>query len=71
MVGETFIRSEETGKDEAFQFIIPKAKVQSSVTLTLEAEGDPSVFNMNLKVLRPDSGPMMKLIKYNVTPAQG
>ena len=42
VVGETFIRSEETGKDEAFQFIIPKAKVQSSVTLTLEAEGDPS-----------------------------
>ena len=42
MVGETFIRSEETGKDEAFQFIIPKAKVQSSVTLSLEAEGDPS-----------------------------
>lgn len=25
VVGETFIRSEETGKDEAFQFIIPKA----------------------------------------------
>ena len=42
VVGETFIRSEETGKDEAFQFVIPKAKVQSSVTLTLEAEGDPS-----------------------------
>ena len=25
VVGETFIRSEETGKDEAFQFVIPKA----------------------------------------------
>ena len=25
IVGETFMRSEETGKDEAFQFVIPKA----------------------------------------------
>lgn len=25
VVGETFMRSEETGKDEAFQFVIPKA----------------------------------------------
>lgn len=30
----------------------------------MEADGDPSVFNLNLKVLRPDDGVMMKLVKY-------
>lgn len=48
-----------------FQFIIPKAKVTSENTITLEAEGDPSVFNMSLKVLRPADGVMMRLVKYN------
>ena len=64
IVGDTFIRSQKTGADEAFQFVINKAKVQSNVTLTLEAEGDPSTFEMTLTVLRDDSGDMMKLIRY-------
>lgn len=42
VVGDTLIRSEKTGRDEPFQFIINKAKVQSNVTITLQAEGDPS-----------------------------
>ena len=37
VVGDTFMRSEKTGKDEAFQFVIGKAKVNSEVTITLEA----------------------------------
>ena len=67
VVGDTFARSEASGNDEMFQFIIPKAKVTSENTITLEAEGDPSVFNMSLKVLRPADGIMMKLIKYELT----
>ena len=67
VTGDTYARSEASGKDEFFQFIIPKAKVQSENTITLEAEGDPSVFNMSLKVLRPADGKMMKLVKYNLT----
>ena len=66
ITGDTYARSEATGKDEFFQFIIPKAKMQSEVTLTMEAEGDPSTFNMNLKVLRPADGDMMKLVKYSL-----
>lgn len=65
ITGDTFARSDASGDDEFFQFIIPKAKVQSENTITLEAEGDPSVFNMNLKVLRPADGVMMKLVQYN------
>ena len=68
VTGDTYVRSETSGQDEAFQFIIPKAKVTpESNTITLEAEGDPSVFNMNLKVLRPRDGVMMKLVKYELT----
>ena len=67
VTGDTYARSETTGEDEFFQFIIPKAKMQSEVTLTMEAEGDPSTFNMTLKVLRPEDGDMMKLVKYNLT----
>ena len=70
VVGDTFMRSEKTGKDEPFQFIINKAKVQSEVTITLEAEGDPSTFEMTLNVLRStnESGQneMMKLVRYNI-----
>lgn len=66
VVGDTFARSEASGDDEFFQFIIPKAKVTSENTITLEAEGDPSVFNMNLRVMRPADGKMMKLVKYNL-----
>lgn len=66
VTGSTFARSETTGQDELFEFIIPKAKLQSEVTLTMEAEGDPSTFSMNLKVLRPGNGEMMKLVKYRL-----
>ena len=70
VVGDTLIRSEKTGKDEPFQFVINKAKVQSNVTLTLQAEGDPTTFSMTLNVLRStnDQGEneMMKLVRYNL-----
>ena len=72
VVGDTYARSDVTGADQFFQFIIPKAKVTSENTITLEAEGDPSVFSMNLTVLRPESGEMMKLVQYDLdAPAAG
>lgn len=71
ITGDTYARRETDGLDEFFQFIIPKAKVQSEVTLTMEAEGDPSTFSMNLRVLRPSNDSMMKLVKYNLDVAQG
>lgn len=70
VIGDTFMRSERTGKDEMFQFVIGKAKVTSDVTITLEAEGDPSTFEMTLNVLRDTNErgetEMMKLIRYAV-----
>lgn len=72
VTGDTYARSEKNGADEFFQFIIPKAKVQSENTITLEAEGDPSVFNLNLHVLRPaGGGAMMRLVKYDMEHTNG
>lgn len=66
LVGDTYARNKETGADEYFQFIIPQAKMGAENTLTLEAEGDPTVFNMSMRVLRPRDGVMMKLVKYTI-----
>ena len=67
ITGDTYARSDVTGKDSFFQFIIPKAKMSAEQTITLEAEGDPTTFNMNLTVLRPESGDMMSLVQYDLT----
>lgn len=66
ITGDTYARSDITGRDEFFQFIIPKAKMNAENTITLEAEGDPSVFNMSLRVMRPADGQMMKLVQYSL-----
>lgn len=63
VIGDALIRN-QNGTDEAFQFCINKAKMLSEVTLTMQAEGDPSSFSMTLNVLRDDDGNMMSLRKY-------
>lgn len=67
VAGDTYARSDIDGSDQFFQFIIPKAKMTAENTITLEAEGDPAVFSMNLTVLRPEDGEMMKLVQYELT----
>lgn len=59
--GKTFARNENDGLDHLFTFKIHKAKINSEVTLTMEAEGDPTVFGMTLRVLRDKNGNMMEL----------
>ena len=71
VTGDTYARSDIDGRDQFFQFIIPKAKMSAEQTITLEAEGDPSTFNMNLTVLRPESGDMMKLVQYELEGSAG
>ena len=66
VVGDTWTRSKETGEDQRFQFIIPQAKMTSDQTITLEADGEPVVFDMNLTVLRPNDGVMVKFVQYDV-----
>lgn len=63
VVGRTFARDITTGKDHLFTWFVPNAKVNSEVTLTMEAEGDPTVFDMNLRVLRTSDGTMVKMVR--------
>lgn len=70
LVGETYSRSRKTGKDQRFQFEIPLCKMSTENNFTLEAEGEPTTFNMNLKVLRREDGVMMKLTQYSVEKTQ-
>lgn len=65
VVGKTFWRNVETGLDEKVQIVIPKAKISSSFNLTMQPDGDPSVFDMNLDVFKdPSSTDMVKLVRY-------
>ena len=66
IVGETYARARADGKDQRYQFEIPLAKLSAETNLTLQADGDPTTFTMNFKVLRRNDGVMMKLTQYNV-----
>lgn len=66
LVGETYIRNRDTGIDERMQLKFPLCKVKSDQNLTLEAEGDPTVFNLDIEVARPTNGIMMELTSYEV-----
>ena len=66
LVGETYSRSRKTGKDQRYQFEIPLCKMSSNTNLALEAGGEPTTFDMSLKVLRREDGVMMKLTQYSV-----
>lgn len=71
VVGITYARDID-GYDHLFTFYIPKAKIQSENTITMEAEGDPTVFNMSLKVLRGnDAGDMVQFILKENTKTDG
>lgn len=66
LVGEAFSRNRNTGKDQRFQFEVPLCKMGTENSFTLEAEGEPTTFDMTLKVLRRQDGTMMKLTQYSV-----
>jgi hypothetical protein len=52
MVGDTVIRNRDTGKDEAFQVVIPNLKWSSNLTLDFKAEGDPSPTTFECEVMK-------------------
>lgn len=65
VVGDTTIINYETKAEEAWQIVIPQAKINSAFEITMEAEGDASVFDMSLDIFKPDVGTeMIHFIKY-------
>lgn len=66
IVGETYIREQKTGKDQRYQFVIHRANVSSDTSITLQADGDPTTFSMQIDVLTPPNDIQMELKQYNV-----
>jgi hypothetical protein len=65
IVGDTTITNYETKAEEAWQIVIPQAKINSAFEITMEAEGDASVFDMTVDIFKPDVGTdMIHFIKY-------
>jgi hypothetical protein len=52
IVGTTYAKDQTTGKDHLFTFFVPNAKVGTDLNLEMSADGDPTVFNMTLTILR-------------------
>lgn len=64
IVGDTVIRNTD-GVDEPFQVIVERAKVLPGFTMSFQADGDPSSFTMDIKVLREADNPgMVRMVKY-------
>lgn len=66
IVGETAIRDQKTGKDQRYQININKAKIKLNSTLTLEAQGDPTVFDFSLTAVTPRNGNIAELKQFDV-----
>jgi hypothetical protein len=65
VIGDTVLRNEATGADESFQIIIEKAKIQPNFTVTLQSDGDPSLFDMGIEVFKPKKNTeMVKMVRY-------
>jgi hypothetical protein len=65
VTGDTMWRNEANSQDEMVQIVIPKAKISSQFTITMQPTGDPSVFDFNLDVFKdPNSTDMVKFIRY-------
>lgn len=66
IVCETLIRQRETGEDERVQISLPLCKIKSNQTLTLQADGDPTTFNLDVEVATPPNGVPMEITFYEV-----
>lgn len=65
LVGETYKR-DRYGADHHYQFEIPLCKLHADNKLTLQADGEPTIFTMKLTALRRYDGVMMKLTEYDI-----
>lgn len=66
IVGETYIREQKSIKDSRYQFIINKAKISTETSLSLQADGEPTTFSMNIDVLVPPNEVMIELKQFDV-----
>lgn len=64
LVGKTFVLNQENGNQVAFEIEVPKLKLASNFSMTLDAEGDASVFDFSGMALI--SGAEKELIRFKL-----
>ena len=65
LVGNTVIRNRETGKDEAFQVVIPNLKWSSNLNLVFSAEGDPTPTSFECEIMKAaNSSTMIQMTRW-------
>lgn len=64
IVGDTLIKSEQTGENEAFQMVAYKAKPQANFTLSMASEGDPTTLDITFDLFANADNDMIDYIKY-------
>lgn len=65
IVGETQVRNQR-GEDHPMQFILNKVTISPTTNIELKADGAPSVFSLDINVLKPDNDDMVVLKEYQV-----
>lgn len=65
LVGNTVIRNRKTGKDEAFQVVIPNLKWSSNLNLDFSAEGDPQPTSFECEIMKAaNSATMIQMTRW-------
>ena len=66
VVCDVMVRDEATKDDYFAQFIIPNAQIEDDFTFSFSPEGDPSVLDITLEILKdPQSTDMWELVIYD------
>ena len=65
LVGNTVIRNRESGKDEAFQVVIPNLKWSSNLNLDFSSEGDPQPTTFECEIMKAaNSSTMIQMTRW-------
>ena len=65
LVGNTVIRNRDTGKDEAFQVVMPNLKWSSNLNLDFSAEGDPQPTSFECEIMKAaNSSTMIQMTRW-------
>lgn len=65
LVGNTVIRNRETGKDEAFQVVIPNLKWSSNLNLNFSSSGDPEPTQFECEIMKAaNSSTMIQMTRW-------
>lgn len=65
IVGETYIRDQQTGKDKHYQITIKNAKIKPQTNISLKADGETTAFDIDVYAISKTDGPMVEIKEYS------